>query len=180
MKIGVTGKMESGKTTLIDYLASKGFEKLSLSDLIREEAAKMRMDLTRRNLQDLGSKMRKTHGLGIWASLAAAKMVPGGDYVIDSIRNPGEIKILADSGNFVLIAVDSRVETRFARTLRERSKDGGEPRTLTDFKASEARELGSKDLSRQQLVECVKMADFTISNDSDKESFFREIDAVLE
>ena len=40
IKIGVTGTLGSGKDTLAAYLVSKGFEHISLSDLIREELKK--------------------------------------------------------------------------------------------------------------------------------------------
>jgi dephospho-CoA kinase len=163
----------------VEYLASKGFEKISLSDLIREEAVKRGMELTRRNLQDLGSEMRGVRGLGVWATKALELMAADKDYVIDSIRNPGEIKTLAGAGNFILLAVDAPIKIRFARLAQRNLRNEKEPQALEDFIRSEARELGSKGLASQQLRECTEMADFTITNDSDKESFFRKIDAAL-
>jgi|GEM_PF-5082401 dephospho-CoA kinase len=118
-------------------------------------------------------------GSVFWAFQALGRMAAGKDYVIDSIRNPGEVKALAESGDFILIAVDAPIETRFVRVLQRSGRDGKEPQTFEAFKLSEACELGSKNRSSQQLRECAQMADFRVCNDSGKDSFFKKIDDIL-
>ena len=179
IKIGVTGTAGAGKTTFVRYLASKGFEHISLSDLIRNELALRDMELTRVNLQDVGNQMREKHGLGIWAKKAIEIMHPDRNYVIDSIRNPGEIKTLSDSGDFVLFSIEAPLETRFARVSLRPEMDGRERVTLIDFIKSEARETDSDESSNQQLRKCAKMAQANIANDADMASFFAKIDKEL-
>lgn len=180
MIIGVTGATGAGKTTFVRYLFSKGFEHLSLSDLIRNELALRNMEVTRKNLQDVGNEMRRKFGLGFWAKKALEIMRPGHNYVIDSIRNPGEVASLAASGNFTLFAVAAPLDARFSRMACRPERAEKEPVTLAAFKASEGREVGSADAYRQQLEECVRLARVTIANDSGLAEFFARIDAGLE
>jgi dephospho-CoA kinase len=177
MIIGVTGKMGAGKTTFVEYLAAKGFKKISLSDFIKEEAARRGVEMLRKNLQDIGNEMRQAHGVGYWAKLALEKMAGKDDYVVDSIRNPGEVTVLAQAGNFKLVSIEAPLETRFLRL--NQAKRLGKFKTVEDFKESEARELMSTAKYNQQLEKCARMADFRIDNDSDKELFFKKIDAFL-
>jgi len=56
MIIGLTGRNGTGKTEVANYLKSKGFELISLSDILREEARKRNMDEKRDNLKNLEMK----------------------------------------------------------------------------------------------------------------------------
>jgi dephospho-CoA kinase len=123
--------------------------------------------------------MRQKHGLGFWAKRAVETMQPDRDYVIDSIRNPGEIRALADSGDFVLFSVEAPLETRFTRVLQRPERDEKEAMTLVDFKKSEARETGSGQSHNQQLDKCAKLAQVSITNDRDMATFFAKIDKEL-
>ncbi len=179
MIIGVTGTTGAGKDTLARYLEKKGFLHISPSDIIREEANKKGVELTRSNLQDLGNQMRRAGGLGVFAKKALEKIQKGENYVVTSVRNPGEIKTLAQNQRFVLWAVDAPQKERFLRISLLRQRGEGESFTFEEFKKSEAREIELSDKSSQQIAECIKMADFMIFNDSGLESFFRKIDALL-
>jgi dephospho-CoA kinase len=179
MIIGITGTTGAGKDTLAQYLVGKSFLHFSLSDMIRDEARKRGIELTRRNLQDLGNEMRRAHGLGVFSKIALGKIKKGGNYIITSIRNPGEAKVLAQNQEFVLWAVDAPQKERFLRMINRRERDEKEPLTLEEFKKSEAREIESSDKSSQQLAECIKMANFIIINDSDLASFFKKTDELL-
>lgn len=179
MIIGVTGPAGAGKTTLVGYLSSKGFGHLSLSDFIRREVARRNMAATRKNLQDVGNEMRQKYGRGVWAQKALKIMRPGQNYVVDSIRNPGEIAALAASGDFILLAVTAPLEARFARMAFRPERAEREPPTLAAFKMSEARETGSTAAHNQQLGECVRLAQIVIANNSGKPEFFARIDWIL-
>ncbi len=180
MRIGVTGPMGAGKTTFVRYLSSKGFEHLSLSDFIRDEVARRDMVLTRESLQNVGNQMRQKYGLGVWAQKALEIMRPGQNYVIDSIRNPGEIAALAAVGDFILLAVTAPLEARFARMSRRSEREEKEPATLAAFKMSEARETGSSAAHSQHLDECARLARITIDNNSGMPEFFAKIDRFLD
>jgi len=179
MIIGVTGATGAGKTTFVRYLSAKGFEHLSLSDMIRNELNLRGMEITRENLQDVGNEMRRKFGLGVWAKKVLDIMRPGRNYVIDSIRNPGEIETLAASGDFALVAVTAPLEARFLRMSCRAERGEKEPATLAAFEKSEAREADSEQSCNQQLDQCVRMAKIIIPNESGLAEFFTKIDKNL-
>ncbi len=55
MIIGLTGANASGKGEAASYLKSKGFEYYSLSDILREEAKRKKIEPLRENLIKRGN-----------------------------------------------------------------------------------------------------------------------------
>lgn len=175
--LGLTGENCSGKTTVAEYLKKKGFYYLSLSDVIREEIAKEGIPLTRENLVKKGNEMRKKFGEGILAKLTIKKMEEGKNYVIDSIRNPGEVREFKKLQNFYLLYINAPAEVRFERIkARGREED---PHTFEEFLKLERMEEESKESYKQQLKKTANMADFVILNDSTLERLQERIDEVL-
>ena len=175
MIIGLTGANASGKGEAAEYLKSKGFVCCSLSDILREEARLKKIEPSRENLILLGNKLRREKGPSILAELVIKKIKDKKNYVIDSIRNPFEIKTLRQLKDFTLIGIDAPVETRFNRILsRNRA---GDPGTLEDFIEKERKENIGAD-TNQQLKNCLKLADKIIINDSTIEEFHKKIDEI--
>jgi len=136
MIIGLTGKNAAGKGELADYLKSKGFVYFSLSDALREEATKQGLDHSRDVLIKLGTDLRKKLGNGILAERINEKIRQNkGNFVVDSIRNPGEIEELRKNDGFILIGVNADAEIRFER-LMKRGR-AGDSRTFEEFKHHE-------------------------------------------
>lgn len=180
MIVGVTGLYCSGKDTVAEMLIKKSFYHYSLSDAIREEAKKRKKDVTRENLIAIGNELRSTHGPGILAQRALQAMQADKNYVITSIRNPGEVEVLKQRKDFVLINVDAPISIRFER-LKKRGKAATEDKklkTLADFKKSEESEMSS-DPAHQQLHKVLKLADVTILNDKDMTALGVKIDKFL-
>lgn len=176
MIIGLTGANASGKGEAAEYLKSKGFEYYSLSDILREEARLKGIAPSRENLIRLGNELRKKNGPSVLADLAIKKAPVKKDYVIDSIRNPFEIKALKKLKGFTLLGIDAPVELRFKRIVAR--KRPGDPKTLEEFKEKEKRENIASD-TNQQLDYCLKLADKLILNDSTIENLHKKIDLVL-
>ena len=182
MIIGLTSFTGAGKTTVADYLVSKGFEYYSLSDILRQELKSKGKEVTRENLQEIGNEMRREHGNSVLADKTLQRIGQasdqGKDFVVDSIRNPAEIGALRKNKDFALVFIDAPVRVRFERTkARKREKD---PTTFEAFKKSEEKELHGKDSSNQQLLRCGEMADFVIHNDSTLETLYKKIDELTE
>ncbi|MCH7568129.1 MAG: AAA family ATPase [Nanoarchaeota archaeon] len=175
IKIGVTGKLCAGKDTLAEYLKEKGFEHISLSDMIREECRKRGLEVTLQNLIRLGNELRKKEGSDILAKMAVEKMKEGNNYVVTSIRNPLEVKYLSNSKNFVLINIESPLEKRFERMIK-RGKKESEPKSLEEFKRIEESQLSSTNESDQQIKNCIDMARLTIVNDADITLFLQKVE----
>lgn len=178
MIIGLTGRIASGKQVIVDYLIKKGFRYYTISNIIREEASKRGIAIERKNLQDLGNEVRNTDGPGAWTKRLIAKMEQGQNYVIDGIRNPGEIIELRKLKNFYLIAIDAPQKQRFERFIK-RAKPS-DPHTWEDFLVIDKRDFGEDDLNGQQVGLCIKMNDFSINNSGYVEDFLRKFEEVFE
>jgi len=180
LKIGVTGNNGGGKDTFANYLVSnKGFVHISLSDFIREETLRRGLELSRNNFHNVGNDMRVAFGADVLARRALDRMNGGKkNYTLTSIRNPREVRALQEAGDFVLVAIDAPVELRFNRIIERNRKNEREILSLEEFKRFEEDELSSQLSSSQQIGECIKMAKFFVSNDSDFATFEKRIDEL--
>jgi len=176
MIIGLTGANASGKGEAAGYLKSKGFEYYSLSDILREEAGRRKIEPSRENLIKLGNELRKEKGASVLADLAVKKIKDKKDCVVDSIRNPFEIKALRKLKGFTLIGIDAPAEIRFRRAMER--KRHGDPETIEDFIEKEKKE-NTRSSTNQQLDNCLKLADKMIINDSTIEKFHKKIGLVI-
>lgn len=177
MIIGLTGTNGAGKTVAADYLQSKGFAFHSLSDEIREELARQNREATREQLIDMGNRLRAEYGPAVLAERIKAKLRLEGNYVIDSIRNPYEVRALRSTGNFQLLHLDAPLDLRY-----ERVRQRGGPRTPAsreEFVEQEQREMQSDNPASQQLQACHALADETLLNDGSIEEFQRKLDTVV-
>ena len=177
MIIGLAGENCAGKGTAAAYLQKKSFYFLSLSDILREELAAERKDISRENLIKKGNDMRKAQGAGVLAKRVAAKVEPGKHYVIDSIRNPAEVTELKRLPGFALLYITASPELRFER-MRKRDREG-DPNTLEAFKIIEGKELRGEEATGQQLLEVFKLADKKLVNDGDFQHLYDKVDKVL-
>jgi dephospho-CoA kinase len=178
MIIGLTGTLASGKGEVAEYLKKQGFAYFSLSDEVREEAAKRGIEIRRENLQKLGNELRAQNGNGVLAQLALKKIVPGMNVIVDGIRNPAEAKELKNFGHFYLIATDAPRDQRFKRMMtRNRESD---PKTWADFLKVDVIDQGyQQDESGQQVAECMKAADYKIINNASVESLHEKTQYVI-
>lgn len=179
MIIGITGPIASGKSVLVEMLIEKGFIYHKLSEEVREEAKKLGVPIERKALQDLGNTMREKFGNGFWAEKVIKKMEPGKNYVVDGIRNPGEVEAFKKMGNFVMIGVNAPIEKRFQWILA-RNKDS-DPKTLDEIRAMDARDRGvGEAVHGQQSEKCYELADAYIINDGTFEDLARKMGDLLE
>ncbi len=175
--IGMTGKYCAGKTTVCEFLKSKSFYYTSLSDELRAILKKEGTEPARENLIKRGNELRKKHGGNYLAKLVIGAMSKDKNYVVDSLRNPGEILALQKNAGFHLWNIEASVEKRFGRIL-SRNREG-DPKTLEQFKSLESLESKSADESSQQLDGCAKMAEHTIDNSGTLFELFTKVDSLL-
>ena len=178
MIIGLSGPYCAGTDTVGKILVEKGFVWFSYSDILREEARKRGIELTRRNLQDLGDELRLKQGLGVLSKILIEKMEDGKNYVVGNIRNPGEVEELRKCKDFILVNVDAPKELRFERMLqRGREKDA---KTFSDFLRSEERDFGiGQGKHGQQHAAVFEMADTKIINDGTVEELREKVERIL-
>ena len=175
MILGLTGTNASGKTTIVNYLVSKNFEHLSLSDILREELFERNIEPTRENLIQAGNDLRERNGPAILAEKAKLKLASSKS-VIDSIRNPAEVHSLRQLSNFYLIAVDAPIELRYQRAISRNRIEN--VKDLAGFIEMENREK-SLDTSHQNIAACMEMADFNLFNDGTIDKLHKSIDQII-
>ena len=181
--IGISGTNCSGKETFKKYLEEKYRAiSFSLSDILRKEAKKLKKEITREELIQLGKKLREKN-----PSILAEKIIKTIKHsnpkqkiiVIDSIRNPYEVKKLRELKNFYLFFIDAPIKIRYLRaTKRKREKE--EKLTFKMFKKLEKLEMKKNPKPYEQdLTSCKKLSDFIIINDKDFNSFYKKIDKLI-
>lgn len=175
MIIGITGCNCSGKGEVARYLFENGFQYLSLSDCLRNEAKKRNLDTRRETLAKLGNELRKKYGSGILAK-RIIKKIKEKNVVIDSIRNIGEVKELKILKNFFLLGVKTPLKLRFLRSI-ERQRTG-DMATLYKFKKQEEEE-NKEEKTNQQLKKCIKLSDEVILNNGSISDLHKKIGKVL-
>ncbi len=177
MIIGLTGKNCAGKTEVCEYLKKRSFEYQSLSNEIREEAGRRRLEITREVLIELGNELREKHGPGVLAERILGKLETDHNYVIDSIRNPSEVDALKTRSDFTLLAVEADEDIRYERSRKRGRERAAE--TLQQFIAEEARELDSDNPASQQLLATRQKADMVVTNNGTLEDLHRRLDELL-
>jgi dephospho-CoA kinase len=180
MIIGVTGPICAGTNAVGEILRRRGFERLSLSDELREYMREHGIEINRENMRDTADGLRKEHGAGAMAIITIKKVKSGKDFVIEGIMNPVEIDELRKLGNFYLINVTAPVELRFKRMLK-RARDPDEPKTLEGFIEWEKRDLGiGQPAHGLHRAECFEKADFVVVNDGSWDELKRDVFSIVE
>ena len=172
--VGLTGPNAAGKGEVADYLARRGFERHSLSDIVREEAEARGSPPERAHLIRIGNLLRRESGAGVLGERILPRL--GRWAVVDSIRSPAEVAVLRRLPHFVLLGVRAPLGVRFTRSL-ERGRRG-DPATLAEFEARERQE-NTEDPQAQQLEATFSLADWLVDNDGNLERLHRALDDLL-
>ena len=173
--LGLTGANAAGKGEAVAHLESRGFRVHSLSDIVREEAARRGLPPEREHLIRIGNLLRETHGPGALARSILPRL--GTRDAVDSIRNPAEVRELRSLPYFLLVGIRAPLELRFERS-RGRAR-AGDPVTLQEFREREEQE-NSRDPNAQQLQATFGLADRVIDNGFGLAALRRAIDALLD
>jgi dephospho-CoA kinase len=180
LRIGLTGRMASGKGEAVRIMKDYGFQYISLSDIVRREATKLGPAFSRGQMQDLGNRLRREGGAGILGKMVREHIEAARPsvWVIDGIRNPAEVAELRKMDRFFLVAINSGVETILARMKRR-----GRPTDTvgeTELRAALAREWGAGEPEGgQQVGPAMALADFTIANEGPLSELKIALEAIL-
>ncbi len=175
--VAFVGYPLSGKSTAAEVAREMGIPVIVMGDIVREEAAKRKLELTDENLGRVASELRAKYGMDAIAKLCIPRIREAakekGVVVVDGIRGIDEVRRFKQTfgDDFVLIAIEAPDEIRLRRAKsRMRSDDVA---TMEELKKRDARE------EAWGLREAMKMADFTIENTGDLESFRSKVKALL-
>lgn len=167
--IGVTGSFGSGCTTLCYALEDLGkdhnlkVKRFKISDEIREEAGKSGTDSPDRPLlQTIGNEFREKYGNEYWAKIILSKIEADEDgiFVVDGIRNLGEVKEFRKYRPFFLVGVDCSTENRWER-LKNKVYKGDK----LAFEQDDRRDRDEGLPYGQQVLRCVEEADIIFINE---------------
>ncbi len=164
--IGLTGPMGSGKGEAVRILQKEGFEHITLSSMIREEARRRGVPEERSFLIEIGNEMRSVNGAGVLAKRALEKITGSAHnkWVVDGIRNPAEIDELKRGEKVHVVGINVNRELLLQRILsRSRSGDAVDPAEILQ---KIEREWGKGEPPEgQQLGHCMERVDHLIVNE---------------
>lgn len=184
MIIGITGTISSGKGKVAEIIRDRGFVHHSFSLEIREVAKERKIEIDRKNLEELGNELIKKTVLSrriIDHINQELKKDPDKNFVIDGLRHPKQVDAFREhefenpNRRFILIGVDADPKTRFER-LKHRKRHG-DPETFEEFKAMDDKERSPG--GGQEVDNCLAMADFVIENDGNLKELESKVAAVM-
>jgi dephospho-CoA kinase len=176
--LGITGLAGSGKGSVAQYLANKGFVHYSVRDFLTEKLAGEGLKPDRDHMRYMADKLRHEFGPGfITAEIGKIALAANRDCVIESIRNPEEIRPLKGAGKFFLLSVTADPVARYER-IRKRGSPADDV-TFEKFMEQERLETAVRDKATGDILGCMKRADFTLDNNASLEKLYEQIDIIL-
>ena len=156
----LTGMPGAGKTTIAEALRSKGFDKITMGDAVRAEAARRKIEPTGENLGKLMLELREKNGSGAVAELIKNDILNSKSDVVlvDGLRSLAEVDVLKKIGTVKVLAIHASGDTRFGFLTRRDRSDA--PSDRNDFAKRDSREIGVG------MSESIALADETISNNN--------------
>jgi dephospho-CoA kinase len=161
----LTGMPGSGKSTVAESLKKKGFDLITMGDVVRDEAKRKNIQPTDINLGNLMLELRREIGPGAIAHLILNEIErrkirsdAAQNIVIDGIRSVPEVEIMRTIGQVKLLAIHASAHTRFDH-LKKRDR-GDAPLNENDFRIRDKREL---DVG---ISEAIAMSDEMLSNNN--------------
>lgn len=186
--IGLGGTNGSGKDTVAHMLAERhGWLFVSLSDLLRDEAAVRGLSGERKDLRSISNEWRTAFGDAALIVKAQEQFrLVKNQYqglVVASIRNPGEVDAIHELGGH-LIWVDADPAIRYERiqsNLEARGRANEDRKLFAVWQEEERVEMdGTKEAAGLHVAAVKAKADHTLLNEgSDIEVFKNDAEAAL-
>jgi len=156
--VAITGMPGAGKSTAAEALAKKGWTRVVMGDVIREETKRRGLEPTAKNTGEVMKLLRQQKGESAVAELCLETIARAGAQrvVVDGIRSMAEVEAFRNRARLLLVAVDASPERRF-ELLKDRGRSD-DPLTHDMFVERDRREL---DVG---IGKAIALADETISN----------------
>jgi len=178
MIIGITGTFGAGKGTVVDFLKQTGFKHYSVRDFLTDEIKKRGLPVNRDSMVIVANQLREINSPSyIVEKLYEQAKQEEGNVIIESIRTPGEAYKIKEMGGY-LIAVDADSKTRYSRIIIRQTETDNI--SYEEFINNEKREMFSTDPNKQNLSECIEMADYVIYNNKTFEELNKKIREVYQ
>ncbi len=173
--ICIIGTIGSGKDTAAEYISKKlSIPTIAISQQLKDFAIERGLEPTRDNLIKMNNVFSKEKG-PLFVTKTLLGKIPEDFIIITGIRMLEIIEYMRKEHKLVLLAVTAEPKIRFERCIARGKL--GEAKTFEEFIENEQRENSAPNV--QRLFECMKLADYTISNESDVGDFFKQVDEFL-
>lgn len=173
---GLTGQPSAGKDTAAEFLVSRGYAHISAGDLIRQEMNKAGIPLDRPRMSEFAREAKKERGMGYLAELAVKAIK--GNSVVSGVRTVLEVEILRKhfGKNFVLLAIDAPIRTRYERAFKRNRP--GDNITFEQFQAQEEMERADPS-GAQEVDKVIAVADKVIDNSDSMEILKKQLQEMV-
>lgn len=174
--IGLVGTLASGKGAVKKYIIEKyQAQDCRFSTILRDVLNRVNVPISRENLQNVSTVLRKEFGEDLLAKAIAndASNLNSDIVVIDGIRRLSDIGHLVDLPNFVLVSVDADPKIRFQRLVERNENAGDDKKTFEQFLLDQNVEAD------RQIPEVIKIAKEKIDNSGDLNGLYKQIDEII-
>lgn len=157
--VAITGMPGAGKSTAAQALVVKGWKRVVMGDVIREETKKRGLPVDEKNTGEVMRELRKQYGDAAVAELCMQTIrgARAEKAVVDGIRSVAEVEAFRKSAQVLLVAVHASRPRRFALLKgRGRSDD---PDSYEMFLRRDDREL------EIGIGKAIALADEVVSNE---------------
>ena len=157
--VAITGMPGAGKSTAAKALEARGFKRIVMGDVIREETRRRGLDPDEKNTGKVMLELRQQYGPGAVAELCLRSLKETKDDVtiVDGIRSFAEVEVFARESKVKLLAVHASRDRRF-KLLTERGRSDA-PTSRASFDERDKRELSIG------VGDAVALADESLSNE---------------
>jgi len=157
--VAVTGMPGAGKSTAAQPLVDRGWSRVVMGDVIREETKRRGLPPDEKNTGDVMKDLRRQRGEAAVAELCieSIRRAESENVVVDGIRSIAEVEVFRKSAQVLLVAVHASRPRRFA-FLKERHR-GDDPASYEMFLRRDEREL------EVGIGRAIALADEMISNE---------------
>jgi len=157
--IAITGMPGAGKSTAAKALESRGFKRIVMGDVVREETRRRGLEPNESNTGNVMLELRERYGPGAVAEvcLRSLRTMKEDVVIVDGIRSFAEVEVFAREGDVKVLAVHASRDRRF-KLLTERGRSDA-PASRATFDERDKRELSIG------VGKAVALANETLSNE---------------
>lgn len=178
--IGITGTLGAGKGTIVEYLKTKGFKHIAVSDtFLAGEAVRRGLTPDRIARRDIANEFRAMGPTGLMEAvyeMAGPVIEAGEDVVIEPQHTAAEVHFIQSKGG-VVFAVDADLKVRYERIQKRGStKDNV---SFEQFAEEQKTEMASSDPNKNNLGAAIAQANYHLTNDGTRTELEAAIEKVL-
>ena len=170
MKLGLVGKICSGKDIVCELLSEKNYVLLKFSDILKEQLNILGLENTRENLQLLANALRDAYGKDIMAKSIIKKAKNLNNVIINGIRSIGELEALRKEG-YKIVGIICDDKTRFTRLNTRKRFD--KTISIEEFEKIESNR------TEIEIEHLINISDIKIENNTTVENFKENIKKLL-